>query len=212
MKNLIRFVVSDARDEDALLRDLRLELDRLVDAPSTEIETTLLIHPHVLADFFEFNDFLDSADALVEELGYTGDLQIASFHPRYQFAGSAATDVTNADEPFTVSDPAHTREDSIERALTNVSSPDAIYQNNLLTLRALGSGRLESLGRAIYRRAGALVFVFVLRWCSSSCSSSTRSAAPTFIPRFSSPLADLRRSSRAPPNDPSRVQQFLQTF
>src|SRR5258705_6638916 len=76
MKNLIRFVVSDARDEDALLRDLRLELDRLVDAPSTEIETTLLIHPHVLADFFEFNDFLDSADALVEELGYTGDLQI----------------------------------------------------------------------------------------------------------------------------------------
>jgi uncharacterized protein len=138
-KNLIRFVVSGAVREDELLRDLQVELERLVATPPAEIETTLLIHPHVLADFFDFNDFLDAAEALVETLGYTGVLQIASFHPDYQFAGTAPTDVTNATNrsPYPL---LHIlREDSIEHALASVAAPDAIYRSNLLTLENLGS-------------------------------------------------------------------------
>ena len=138
-KNLIRFVVSTADDEDGLLRDLHVELERLVATPPADIETTLLIHPHVLTDFFEFNDFLDAADALLETLDFTGVVQIASFHPHYQFAGTAPTDVTNATNrsPYPL---LHIlREDSIERALASVAAPDAIYRNNLLTLEKLGS-------------------------------------------------------------------------
>jgi hypothetical protein len=138
VNNLIHFAVSTAHDEDVLLRDLRLELEHLADTPLADVETTLLIHPHVFADFFQFNDFLDVADALIEGLGYTGVLQIASFHPRYQFAGSAATDVTNATNrsPYPM---LHVlREASIERALANHPSPDTIYRNNLLTLTKLG--------------------------------------------------------------------------
>ena len=137
-KDLIRFSVSTARDEQTLQRDLRIELDHLVQTPPSDIETTLLIHPQVLADFFDFNDFLGVADALVAELGYTGVLQIASFHPHYQFAGTAATDVTNATNRSPYPMLHLLREASIERALANFPSPERIYRDNEKTLAELG--------------------------------------------------------------------------
>jgi hypothetical protein len=145
VNDLIRYAVSAARDEDALLDDLRDELQRLATTPPNDIETTLLIHPLVFADFFEFNDFLDAADALVAALGYDGVLQIASFHPRYQFAGAAASDVTNATNrsPYPM---LHVlREASVERALANFPSPASIYENNLRTLTQLGDDGWERL-------------------------------------------------------------------
>src|SRR5579864_8283230 len=83
----IRYVVSDARDDQGLFHDLQRELDGLVASPN--VETTLLIHPYALTDFLDYNDFLGSADRLLAELGLVGTVQIASFHPHYRFAGAA---------------------------------------------------------------------------------------------------------------------------
>src|SRR5687767_1049729 len=91
-KGQVRFVVSDARDEDALLEALAAEMILLRDTNSGEIDTTLLIHPHVLEDFEDYNAFLDVADAALESLDLDGVLQVASFHPHYRFAGTDADD------------------------------------------------------------------------------------------------------------------------
>ena len=95
-KERLHIQVSEATEPLALLEDLRTELKRLLDAPETEIETSLLVCPRMLSDFLEFNDFLDMAEALLTELDLNGTVQIASFHPHYQFAGTAVDDIENA--------------------------------------------------------------------------------------------------------------------
>jgi uncharacterized protein len=95
VKQQIRWVESSARDTQALLDDLVLELQFLEAADPEKVDTTLLIHPHVLNDFLAYNEFLDVADAAIEELGYAGVLQVASFHPDYRFEGTAADDLGN---------------------------------------------------------------------------------------------------------------------
>jgi hypothetical protein len=141
----IRYSVSAARTEAALLEDLARELNTLQAADPIACETTLLIHPEVLNDFLNYNDFLDAADQAVEALGLTGQIQVASFHPDYRFAGSAADDIDN----FTNRSPYPTlhllREASVERALESLPNPAAIYQRNITTLRALGHAGWEHL-------------------------------------------------------------------
>lgn len=142
----IRYVVSDATEPEQLLKDLAHELLALKRADPEEVDTTLLIHPHVLGDFLAFNDFLEAADALVEELELDGILQIADFHPDYQFDGSAADDISN----YTNRAPYPTlhllREDSIERAVESMPDTAAIYENNLDTLARLGVDGWRALG------------------------------------------------------------------
>jgi hypothetical protein len=137
-KQQVRFVLSDASTPDALLSQLGEELLLLRDTPADQVDTTLLIHPGVLADFLDYNDFLGQADALVEALGLEGVLQVASFHPDYQFADSA----TDAVENFTNRAPFPTlhllREDSVSRAVDAFPDPDAIVGRNIQTLRELG--------------------------------------------------------------------------
>ena len=137
-KEQVRFVLSDATTPEALLAELGEELLRLRDTPAEQIDTTLLIHPQVLGDFLDYNDFLDDADALVEALALDGVLQVASFHPHYQFAGNGPDDVEN----FTNRSPYPTlhllREDSVSRAVDAYPDPDAIIERNVATLRALG--------------------------------------------------------------------------
>src|SRR5690606_29140147 len=94
-KGRVRFCVSQAQDEEALLLDLCEELQRLAVSEESEIETTLLVHPRVLNDFLDFNDFLDVADHALEEMNLDGELQVASFHPDYQFADAPVGDVAN---------------------------------------------------------------------------------------------------------------------
>ena len=94
-KGQVRLVLSEARDEAALLEQLGEELLHLRDTPADDTDTTLIVHPHVLQDFLDYNDFLEAADGLVEELELDGVLQVASFHPQYQFADSAPDDVAN---------------------------------------------------------------------------------------------------------------------
>jgi hypothetical protein len=141
----IRYVVSHARDTDALLDDLLGELQSLNAISADECETTLLIHPHVLGDFLDYNDFLDSADAAVETLGLEGELQVASFHPHYQFADSAPDDIEN----FSNRSPYPTlhllREASVERAMEAMTDPDAIYRRNQDTLQRLGTEGWQAL-------------------------------------------------------------------
>ena len=137
-KGQVRVVLSGARDEAALLAELGEELVRLRDTPAAEVDTTLIVHPQVLGDFLDYNDFLDTADALVEELGLEGVLQVASFHPQYQFADSGPDDIAN----FTNRSPWPTlhllREDSVSRAVEAFPDPDAIVDRNVDTLQKLG--------------------------------------------------------------------------
>ena len=139
VKQQIRYVVSQATDEEALLADLLHELQFLRDADPEAVETTLLIHPGVLADFLDYNDFLAVADAAVEELDLEGELQVASFHPDYQFADSAPDDLEN----FSNRSPYPTlhllRESSIEQAVEAFPDAANIYERNMETLRSLGT-------------------------------------------------------------------------
>ena len=137
-KQQVRIVVSDASTERALLEQLGEEMALLRDTPAEEIDTTLLAHPQVLQDFLDYNDFLDDADALVEAMDLDGVLQVASFHPHYQFAGTEPGDADNltnrAPHPIL-----HLlREDSVDRAVAAYPEPDAIVERNLATVRGLG--------------------------------------------------------------------------
>ena len=138
-KGLVRYVLSAATDPAALLADLVNELERLAEASPDKIETTLLIHPGVLGDFADYNDFLALAEDTVAELDLDGVIQVASFHPDYQFEGSAPEDIENATNrsPF----PAlHLlREDSIDKAVAAFPDAQAIYETNIETLQKLGA-------------------------------------------------------------------------
>jgi hypothetical protein len=138
IREQIRYVVSPSRDTDQLLAELENELRFLHGADAAQIDTTLLIHPWVLTDFLDYNDFLDVADATLEALSLDGDIQIASFHPDYRFADSDADDIEN----FTNRSPypiLHLlRENSIDKAVAAFPDAATIYEKNMETLRRLG--------------------------------------------------------------------------
>ncbi|MBC7945787.1 MAG: DUF1415 domain-containing protein [Burkholderiales bacterium] len=137
-KNQIRYVVSDARSEQLLTADLARELQLLAAADADEIDTTLLIHPYVLEDFLDYNKFLDVADQAVEDLGLLGELQVASFHPRYQFAGTAPDDISNYSNRSPYPMLHLLREASVERAVAAFPDAGGIYEKNIATLQSLG--------------------------------------------------------------------------
>lgn len=138
VKQQIRYVVSQATDDEALLADLLQELRFLQDADPEVVETTLLIHPGVLTDFLDYNDFLEVADAAVEELDLDGELQVASFHPDYQFAGSAPDDIDNYSNRAPYPTLHLLRESSIDKAVEAFPDAANIYERNIETLQALG--------------------------------------------------------------------------
>ena len=138
VKEQIRWVESAAGDPEQLLEDLARELRFLAAADPAIVETTLLIHPHVLADFLDYNDFLDVADAAVESLGLAGVLQVASFHPDYQFAGTAPDDAENLSNRSPYPTLHLLREASIDAAVAAFPEADSIYERNIETLRRLG--------------------------------------------------------------------------
>ena len=129
-----------------LRRQMQDELLALQRADPDEIETTLVIHPHTLTDFLDFNDFLGAADALIEDLSLEGELQFANFHPQYQFGGTEPDDITN----YTNRSPYPTmhilRESSIERATETMEDTDAIFEKNIETMETLGLAGWQALG------------------------------------------------------------------
>ncbi len=138
VKGQIHYCISDARNRDDLLTDLRRELVQLQAASADVRDTTLMIVPDMLQDFMDFNDFVGQAHDLLVDLKLEGELQIADFHPQYQFAGTSAQDITN----FTNRSPYPTlhllREASIDRAVEAFPDPEAIFEANMQTLRQLG--------------------------------------------------------------------------
>jgi hypothetical protein len=141
----IRFVVSHAETEEGLIEDLLHELQLLAASDPGDVETTLLIHPRVLADFLDYNDFLDIADAAVDEVGLEGVLQVASFHPDYQFADSGPDDMGNFSNRAPYPTLHLLREESVDKAVAAFPEADRIYETNIATLEKLGAAGWAAL-------------------------------------------------------------------
>nr|WP_315481287.1 DUF1415 domain-containing protein [uncultured Undibacterium sp.] len=145
IKDQIRYFVSHATTTEELIKDLMAELEVLAEVNPEKIDTTLLIHPFVMQDFLDYNDFLEVADATLEELDLDGILQVASFHPQYQFEDAAPDDIDN----YTNRSPFPTlhllREDSIDKAVEAFPEAEQIYEKNMQTLRALGHDAWKKL-------------------------------------------------------------------
>lgn len=138
VKRQIRYAVTAATTTVELLAELRHELEVLGRANPEEVDTTLLIHPQVMTDFIDFHFFLREADAVIKNLGHEGSLQIASFHPAYEFAGSAPDDIANCTNRSPHPTLHLLREASIDRAVAAFPDAAAIYERNIETLRRLG--------------------------------------------------------------------------
>ena len=138
-KGQVRYVVSEATGAETLLQDLLAEMARLVATDPAEVDTTLLIHPQVLGDFLDFNDFLALADEAQAEAGLEGVLQVASFHPRFQFAGTEPDDITNATNRAPYPTLHLLREASVDRAVAAFPEAETIFEANMKTLEELGA-------------------------------------------------------------------------
>jgi hypothetical protein len=146
VKKQIRYVVSAATTPEALLEDLISELRTLQHADPGKVDTTLLIHPHVLTDFLDFNDFLDTVDIAVAEPEFNDAFQVASLHPRYQFSGTAPDDIENYSNRSPYPTLHLLREDSVDRAVAAFPDADQIVDNNVETLNKLGHEGWKRLG------------------------------------------------------------------
>jgi hypothetical protein len=138
VKRQIRYAVTAAATADELLAELRHELALLEATTPEDVETTLLIHPRAMADFIDFHFFLRDVDAAIRNLGYEGRFQVASFHPAYEFAGSAPDDVANCTNRSPHPMLHLLRETSIDRAVAAFPDAASIYERNVETLRRLG--------------------------------------------------------------------------
>ena len=153
VKGQIRYVVSEATDVEALQQALMEQLRDLALADPSEVDTTLLIHPLVLQDFEDFNQFLGIAEEMVEALGLEGVLQVASFHPQFQFADTEPGDVTNATNQSPYPTLHLLREESIDRAVEAFPEAESIYEANIETLQRLGREGWAELRRRWMRDA-----------------------------------------------------------
>lgn len=142
-RHRVRFVATEASDEEQLLIALEAELELLNHDPS--IETTLLIHPGVLQDFYDYNEFLNLADGLLRQMDLEGVYQVASFHPDYQFGGTEPADAENYTNrsPYPV---LHLiREESLERAIADYPDIDQVPARNVELMNELGADKLKAL-------------------------------------------------------------------
>ena len=146
VKGQIRYVVSEATTPESLAEELQRELEFLAEASAELVDTTLLIHPHVLTDFLDFNDFLEVADGIVDALELDGILQVASFHPQFQFEGTEPDDITNYTNRAPYPMLHLLREDSVERAVAAFPDELAIAETNIGTLTKLGLEGWKALG------------------------------------------------------------------
>lgn len=145
VKGQIRYAVSLAKTTEDLRTDLVSELRFLVDSDPAVTDTTLLIHPHVLSDFIDYNDFLEVADAAIEELHLQGRIQIASFHPQYQFANTRVDDIGNCTNRSPYPTLHLLREASVARAVAAFPEASDIFEKNIATMSKLGRAGWQKL-------------------------------------------------------------------
>lgn len=129
-----------------MLQALEQELQHL--EQHADIETTFIVHPDVLSDFYAFNDFLGRCERLLKQLQLEGVYQIASFHPHYQFAGTEPGDAENYSNRSPYPMLHLLREDSVEHAVAGHPDIDSVPLTNIATLNELGKDRLEQLLQA----------------------------------------------------------------
>jgi len=144
-KQQVRMVVCMDSEPEQVLQMLQQEMQLLVDTDAAVLDTTLLIAPNLLPDFLDFNEFLFDCDSVLVSMELEGVLQIADFHPRYQFAGTQPDDISN----FTNRAPYPTlhllREESIDKAVAAFPDASLIYERNVQVLEALGKEGWEGL-------------------------------------------------------------------
>jgi len=141
----VHYVVSEATDPEQLLADLQQELDHLRATDPKVVETTVLIHPWVLQDFLDYNDFLDVVDALLEQGGYADEFQVASLHPDYQFAGTQPDDAENYTNrsPYPI---LHLlRIEGVAKAIASYANPDRIPERNIEQMDKQGAEKMRTL-------------------------------------------------------------------
>lgn len=139
----VRYRVTSSDTELLLLQALEAEIHHLQACP--DVATSLLIHPQVLQDFDDYNQFLDLAEGLLDSCGAIGELQIASFHPDYRFAGTACDDAENYSNRSPYPMLHLLREADVEKAIAHHPEPDAIPGRNIAHLNRLGSAHLLRL-------------------------------------------------------------------
>lgn len=142
----VHFAVSEAGDAAGVLEDFGRELADLLALDAAERDTTLLVVPHCLDDFLSFNDVVARAERMVRKQRLEGVVQVASFHPRFVFAGSQEDDITNATNRAPYPTLHLLREESMDRAVAAFPDAAAIYGNNMETLRRLGPEGWAALG------------------------------------------------------------------
>ncbi|MCR9289517.1 MAG: DUF1415 domain-containing protein [Bacteroidetes bacterium] len=144
-KNLIKYKVVADKNLEKLMKEVLIELNHLITTPAEEVETTLVITPNFLASFEDYLNALSSLEELLEQLKLNGIIQIASFHPKYQFAGSGIDDVEN----YTNRSPYPMfhllREDSLEKAIENYQNPEEIPEINMEIMRTLGLQKIKAI-------------------------------------------------------------------
>lgn len=142
-KDQIRFVLEESRDPNDLMKTFLQELNYLYQVDPAKTETTLIIHPHVLEDFLDYNDFIGFLDELLEEAGLIGVFQVASFHPDYRFEGVAVDDPANYTNRSPYPMLHLIREESISKAVANYPNPDQIPETNMKKLREMGAEKVR---------------------------------------------------------------------
>ena len=139
VRGQVHYAVYLAGDESGLIDALLAEARALAASAASERDTTLLMAPNTLADFLDFNDFTGRAERRLARAGFDGVFQLASFHPRFQFGGTEADDITNATNRAPYPTLHLLREDSVSRAVEAFPEAEAIFERNIDTLEALGS-------------------------------------------------------------------------
>lgn len=154
-KGQVHYAVCHATSSAGVQQALEHELRALADTPAQQRDTTLLLLPSCLRNFFDFNEFLGEGDALLKKLRLTGTLQIASFHPDFQFAGTREDDVSNCTNRSPYPTLHLLREDSIDRAVEVFPDAERIFERNIALLNELGMAGWHALGVGAHPVAGA---------------------------------------------------------
>jgi hypothetical protein len=125
-------------------------------ADDEDLPTALFIVSQALADFDDYLDWLFLCEDLLEQAGLEGDIQLASFHPHYEFEGEDAEDMTNYSNRSPLPMIHFIRENHISEALKAVIKPEAIPERNKRHMRRLGK---EGLLQLMPELADSAVFI-----------------------------------------------------
>ncbi|HHI4974549.1 TPA: DUF1415 domain-containing protein [Vibrio parahaemolyticus] len=147
----IKIFVSEATQEEALLEDVLLQLIELNTTEPEKLETTLVVVPNMLQDFWDYNFCIDWVEALIKQQDWEGIFQVATFHPDYCFGGAEPED----DENLTNRSPYPIfhliREESMEKVLKHYPDPESIPDTNIARVSALSEEERKKLFPYLFR-------------------------------------------------------------